>query len=188
MKTILNHIFVGLCLIGLIGNLIALVIFGRKKFANTIFSTYFRLLCLFNILTLLTRIDYFILVYGLKGFRDIIHVTCKLTYYFNYATSSISSWILVVISLDRFVSIVMPSKFMMRKKIQFQLLILAFVFICNMFLFAPILITSDLTNKTLITNNQTVITCRKNSFIYDLFESICSTFIPFIIMFISTLF
>ena len=57
---ILNHIYACICSIGFFANFLALFVFSRKKFQTTIFTTYFRILCLFDILTLLARIDYFL--------------------------------------------------------------------------------------------------------------------------------
>ena len=91
---ILTHIYAIVCSIGLCGNILSLIVYSRKKFQNTIFSTYFRLLSLFDFLTLLIRFDYILNEYDCINIRAFSIFICKLIYYFVYIQPSISSWIL----------------------------------------------------------------------------------------------
>ena len=182
---IVNYIYGAICLIGLIGNILAIVVFSRKKFQNTIFSTYFRIMALFDILTLLFRIDYFLVINNLNGLRNISAVTCKIAFYFIYTLPALSTWILVLISLDRFFSIFLPTRFLLRKKIKFQLIASFVVCFCNFIIFIPPIFTVKM--MTVTNKNETKLDCR-NSPTIDLIDLISSTLIPFLIMFLSTLF
>ena len=161
--------------------------FSKKKYQNTLFSTYFRVLIIIEILILLLRIDFFIKEEDLTSLRLISEFFCKFTMYSIYSTQSMSSWITVLISLDRFVSIVKPTRFLFRKKLLFQLAACSLAIIYNLIFSIHILISYkfEYVNKT---NKKYIVPkCRDKNMATDYIETINSSLIPFILMMILTL-
>ena len=183
---ILYYVYAVVCLIGLIGNMLALIVFSRKKFQNSIFSTYFRILTIFDLLTLLIRVDYFFGKFFNISLRNFTDWSCKLMYFLIYCIPAISSWMLCLISLDRYISIVKHNKFLFRKKTRNQLLACLIIIIYNVCLF--LIPQSSVHMKNINEEmNQTSYKCNNDSFTIYLFDLISSIIIPFTIMLIFTL-
>ena len=185
---ILNGIYALICLIGFLSNLLTFFVYSCKKFFKSIFWTYFRILCFFDIITLLNRVDYFFTVFELINLKELSNVTCKLANFISYFCPSTSAWILVIISLDRFACVCLPFKFMFRKKTQFQLYVSLFIIIYNSIIFVPLYFLSEIyhdpdLNQTI--NNGCSI---NNGIIFDWLYIVNSTLIPFSIMLLSTFF
>ena len=183
---ILKKMYMVACCFGFIGNLTAMFMFSRKKYKNTIFSSYFRILTLIDVLVLLTRIDYFLKDNGKIALRMVSTFFCKSTMYIIYLTPSISSWIMVLISLDRFVSIVMPAKFLFRKQIKYQLLACTVAIVYNTLFSIPVIITYEYYLKK-TSSNTTWPKCSHPSYSIDIIDIINSSMIPFVLMLILTL-
>ncbi len=82
------------------------------------------------------------------------NVLCKLWYYLNYSLDTQSSMLLVYISIDRYVSIKIPSfRFFMRKRNN-QLIYFIFIFMFNLLYYLPVSYNFTLTetNDTLTCN------------------------------------
>lgn len=172
-------------LTGLIFNILALMIFSRKKFEKTIFSTYFRYLCISDTIILLYKLDYMLKEKFFYYLFTIIYF-CKILNYFLYILPSISNWILVIISIDRYLSIVYPTKFLFRKLKQNQILILfaLIIFQAIVWLSIPFLAFVSITNNT--TNESLVYDCLPGTITVDLIDLLDSSLLPSVLMFIST--
>ena len=186
---LINYFYSFICMAGLIGNLLAFSIFSRNKFQNTIFSTYYRVLLLMDLFVILTKLELIIYINQLPTFRIISSLTCKITTYLIYLNPAISAWILVLISVDRFLSIYMPGKFLFRKQIKNQLMACLIVTIYNCIIFIPAIVSSGLRLNLSNTNNNTI-NCHKGDLVHlnDLIELINSILITFIIMILCTIF
>ncbi len=182
---ILLNIFKTVCAISMLGNIFALIVFSRKSFQNTIFSTYFRLLTLFDILTILNGIDDLIILSGSDTYWTKSILICKFAYWINYLMPSISSWILSLISIDRCISIARPQKYLFRKKIKFQLIGCLIVILFNCLCFLPIAIDASIYSSNKIINE--TIVCENHNEASELINSIIGVLIPFLIMFISNI-
>ena len=137
VKTIIVYSYPVISLIGLIANSLSFVIFSRKRFQNTIFSTYFRFYLVYETINLILPINkMFELNFGLY-FSSLSNIFCKLRQVIGYSGYAIAAWFLVVVSLDRFLSIAFPSKFLFRKKHQFQILTSCFIIGFNYCLYIP---------------------------------------------------
>ena len=134
VRTIMTYTFSVISIIGLITNSITFVIFSRKKFKNTIFSTYFRAFLLFQCLNLIMPVNK-MLEFNLNlYFSKISNLTCKLRYFYSFPNYAITAWFLVAISFDRYLSIAFPSKYQFRKSKLFQILT-SLVIICYNYCF-----------------------------------------------------
>ena len=125
--------------------------------------------------------------------RMVSRFFCKFTMYFIYLTPAISSWLTVLISFDRFLSIVKPSKFMFRKKAKYQILASVLVVFYNS-LFLVIVIFDyeykykynyNSTNSNYSTNYPK---CKHYSPTIDIIDVLNSSLIPFIFMIIFTIY
>ena len=182
IRNIISLFCAGFGILSFIANILALIVFSRKKFKNTIFSTYFRIESIYSMLTILIKIDYILLINSKYSFQMISNLTCKLYYFVETFIPATSNWILVLISLDRFVSIVLPTKFLFRKQLKFQLVTCLILFSFNVLLASPFIFVYEIYNNTLEIKNKTSIFCYMTSPIFDVIDVTLSIIIPFILM------
>ena len=105
IKSVILWLFLPIILIGLFGNLFSFIIFSRKRFNTPIFSVYFRFINIIDTFTLIFAInDFLIFKYRLNA-ELVSEFLCHTFYYFNYSTAPSSNWILVIISIDRYMNI-----------------------------------------------------------------------------------
>lgn len=76
-------------------------------------------------------------------------VACKLVYYTIYSAGPISSWTLVVISIDRLLTLAWPMRLTCLTRTRFQLLVLALIFLYNMTFYAYLLVDARFHNATI---------------------------------------
>ena len=137
LKTIIVYTFPVISLVGFITNIISFVIFSRKRFQNTIFSTYFRIYLVFEIMNLILPINkMFELNFGMY-FYFISDFCCKLRRFFANCNYAMTPSFLVLISIDRYLSIAYPAKFPYRKKSLFQILISSVIITVNFGFYTP---------------------------------------------------
>ncbi len=187
---IFGYTYLIISVIGFITNLISFIILSSKTFRNTVFSSYFRFIAFFNILSMIIPINKF-LEYNLNiWIRDFSDSLCKFRMYYFYILFPVYCWGLVAISIDRFIAISYPNKFSFRKKTTFQILVCIIILTFNCIYYIPLLfsfvkISKQFNNKT----NQTIISqrCSNNVYSKDWFNTFNTTIIPFSIMFIFTL-
>jgi hypothetical protein len=189
-KTAVVCLYLLIAVIGLISNLLSFIIFSQKKFQNTVFSIYFRFIVIFDILSMMIPVNKFFEFNLNIWFRDFSDPLCKFRYYYIYVVFPISGWGLVAVSIDRYFSIVYPTKFSIRKNILFQILVCCGILVYNLVYYIPQLfyyinISKSFNNKT----NQTIITkkCVNQNYPTDWLNILNTTLIPFALMFVFTL-
>ena len=189
IRFIVLNIYLPIVAIGFLSNMLAFVVFSRKKFEkNTIFTIYFRFLTAFDTLSLLLPLNkYLEYVYNIY-ISKISDFFCIFRFYILNVISSISGWITVFISLDRLISITSPSRYLIRKNPLFQITICLLIVFISSALFSlninsHIFVSyKNATNKTLITIN-----CLAANYpIFSIIRLIYSDSLPFLIMIIST--
>ena len=97
IRTIIAYSYPLITVIGLITNSITFVIFSRKKFKNTIFSTYFCFLLVFQTLNLITPLNKLLEWNFDFYFSRLSNFTCKLRFWFAYIVTLLmlpGSWLL----------------------------------------------------------------------------------------------
>ena len=188
LGTIKNYVSIITFSFGFVGNLLAFLVFSCKKFQNTIFSTYFRCLCLFDFLYLIIAFLQ-ILSFDIKIVHlfSVSNFSCKILSYFSYFIAAISAWTMVIISLDRMFSIVWPSRFLFRKKSINQIVIIVGMFIFNTIYWSPVLFLADLKYIQNETNQTGRLKCIAVSSLLSCFELINISVVPFSLMIISTI-
>jgi hypothetical protein len=191
MSTIILFIYPLISLVGVSTNILSIVIFSRKRFKKTVFATYFRFLTIIDTFVVLLPINKFFELYFNFYIENQSEFLCKLRFFLPYSIKPNSQWIIVAISLDRFISISRPGKFLFRKKTNFQLFSCSFIFLFNLIYYSigltPYLIvniTYDNISNTTIDSNK----CIFNSPTLMLWmDFINSAILPFVSMTILTI-
>jgi hypothetical protein len=184
---ILNYCYPVIVVIGTLANILAFIIFSRKKFQKTIFSTYFRILLIIDTIGLvylaMGKFLYFKFGINVRNFNE--HF-CRLTLLLAYSIPPISAYILVAISIDRFISIAKPTLFLFRRKASFQIGVCIFIIAANLLysgqLFFSYLAIDYLEDPSV--GPVCLIPYEKTLQTMDLFNS---TIIPFLLMIVSTI-
>ena len=181
--------YVIVLIFGLAGNILSFIVFSRKKFKNTLFSIYFRVLNIADVYTILFALVDF-LKYKVGYEIEIISAFfCKTTFYSLFAISPISGHILVVIAIDRFITTRCPNRFSIRNKKYFQIILCLFITLYNISYYIPMIIFHEFELISVNDSNSTKISyaCNLNdagvTYWMDFFNS---TVIPFALMIIFT--
>ena len=128
---------------GAIGNVFSFIIFSRNKFRKTSFSLYFRVLAICDTFTLLYTIyDMRKEMFGID-LQNGSFYWCKTAYYWLYSIAPVSGWLLVVISMERMLSIIRPNKFLFMKNKKTQALICCLNFAFNLIFYIPLIVYKD---------------------------------------------
>ena len=173
---------------GILFNILAFIIFSREKFQYTIFSTYFRYLCISDTITLIYRLQF---VLQNQLLEKSLYL-CKLfSYIFIYVVPLYSVWILVLISLDRCISIVCPTRFLFRKSKQNQMFASIGIIIVQMVYWLPIPIIGNIEINNHNNSNETEYeidsyVCTYQTLTIDIMDLMDSSIIPTFLMFITT--
>lgn len=75
-------------------------------------------------------------------------LACKLVYYSIYVAGPVSSWTLVLIAIDRLLTLAWPARLAFLSQISFQILAIAVIYIFNMTYYSYILLDAQLANNT----------------------------------------
>ena len=189
--TVLVFILPVVLIMGSIGNVFSFIIFSRDKFRKTSFSLYFRVLAFSDSFTLLYIInDIPNVLYG-QDLQNRSHFWCKTFRYWLYAIAPVSGWLLVVISLDRMLSIIRPNKFLFLKKKQTQATICCLTLAYNLIFYIPLIVFKDYqAQENLNSSNLTEIVYEcvdlEEQNIVNWLDLLNSTILPFLIMVLCT--
>jgi hypothetical protein len=122
---------------GLVGNTLVIVVYRRKAFREKSIAFYSCALAIANTICCI-QIVRLIIKYGHNvEFNLHSSMLCKLDYYFIYSVTPISSHLLVVISLDRMISIVYMRYYSVLKTRRFQLIVVTSIALVNLITYAP---------------------------------------------------
>ncbi len=168
--------------LGLIGNSTGLIVFIRissKIFpTRIIFIIYalINLLCLFYLFTKFLIKNIFSVL-----FYDISVSLCKIGYFLDYFLLSVANYVLVFISMERFLSIKFSKLNTFKKKLN-QFISIFIIVTYNFLLYTPSIYFLSFVNKT----NSTECDFIKNEYnnLMSLMEFINSSLVPFVIMLI----
>ena len=171
--------------VGVLGNILTILVYSRKSFSKLSTKNTWRILATVEIFNVLQLTKHFAKNTFAFNINKVSNFTCKLFVYFSYF-NSIPAWLLTYLSIERFLMI--RSFHRLHKiSIKYQTLIITFCIFWDLVIFSPILILYyvDYENKT---------TCRiiKGYESFDIFfycfDTFNSTILPFLIMFLCSLF
>lgn len=184
-------------LIGLAGNLLNFLVFSRKKFEKLATKNIFRTIAVIDTFCLLQIIDKFF-QYGFGFYlRKYSNLTCKVFTFLIYSFGPMSAWLLVFISIERFISISMPSARIgiLFKRKSFQAKIISCIFAYNLIYYTPFLFRVE--NKCLLEYNLTNVTIDskyccdfvdlESQSILSYLDGFNSSIVPFCLMLLSSL-
>ena len=140
---IINLLMINVLLFGFIGNFLCFKLFLSTKLSKYPISVYFKSISIFDSIVLIEGVNFFIKLNFGFYLSQLNNVMCKIDYYFTYVTSPISPWLMVVVSLDRFLSSAFPNRFLFLHKIRTQLGIIIFIVIINCLLYSFLLWNSS---------------------------------------------
>jgi hypothetical protein len=172
--------------VGVIGNGINVFIFSQKKFRKEAMFRYLIICAITNTLNLFMKFPTTFL------YQDFFQVTssgasCKLTYFFANVLPYTSSWMLVLSSLDRLVSIKYPDRFLFKNKLKFQILVVCIIFLVFVCMNIPYLIFKDVISF----GNNNVMYCENVEYDFNSiaihFGIIFQVILPFIIESVSSI-
>ena len=188
---IISYLRLLLILINLTGNVLNFYIFSRKKFENTIFSSYFRYDIIITLFYLLNNIDSYIVLTWNIEIKLISDLACKLYRYYENFVTPISHYILAFISIDRYLTIVYPKKFLFKNKISFHLKCCIGITVFNLVYYIPSLIYFGLDSGANETTNDSFnnenISCSRRVVILNFLNVLNDVIVPFSIMTIFTI-
>ena len=181
-------------LLGLVGNILAYVIYSKPKFRRTIFWVYFRFLVVVNSCQMLEGIySIFIDHFDLKVEQE-SYFLCLAHLYLSWSWSPLSGFILAIVSVDRYVTICYPTRFMWRNKVRGQLAAIAMSVIFNMTIYSPIMFdllpasanSSEISSTTTTANGSNFTECQEPNELILLIDLFCFSIIPFTFMIVFT--
>ena len=181
-----------LVLFGVPGNAIGFIVFSRKKLAKFPARNIYRFMAIVDTIYLLSQIAQDTMNYIGFDLRLVSDITCKLYKFYNFAFAPISFWLLVYISIERFISIRFRSvKFFQNGKIQF--IIIAAITVYNICLYSPMLDYMQIfeTNINSTNSSQILKRCRLRvpsfSKVISIMDLINAVILPFIFMAITSI-
>ena len=154
METLSIYAEMCIFVLGVSGNALTFIVYSRKHFRRTgVFSVYFRALVVSDTVVLYDCL-YRFLVYTLGVDLDLMSAfTCYTRLYSRYSFCPISGYILLVVSLDRFVSIAWPTRFALRSDRRIQATIVALIVLLNMLVYVELLVNTSFTVGSLRHHN-----------------------------------
>ena len=123
---------------GLFGNSLVMFILTRRKFWK---ESLFRYLFFATIFDTVNG-PFYAWMYNYKEFFliDVVDISCKLSQFFGHFTYLVSPWINVIISVDTYFDVRLPTKFKFRKDIKFQFIIIIILIIIIALINVPYLL------------------------------------------------
>ena len=154
-----------LVLFGLTGNVIIFLVFRRSKFNKTLPRNYFCLLAFTEAISLISVVPYHLTVTGISIYTWNVYY-CKILSFIGYFFPAVSSWLLVIINIERFISVNYKS-IIIFGQISFQTTVVGALFMVNFIIYFTLVhginlvnakgflinddnLVSNLTNKTTV--------------------------------------
>lgn len=139
-KYLLLSLMLASILLGIIGNVLSYLVFSLSpKLRQQSISIYFRAIAIVDTLTLVNGILHFLTATIDFNLSQVNEFFCKTKGPFSYTVGAVSPWLMVVVSIDRFISIRFPRRFPALHKTSLQIGAIMFVLAFN-FLFYVFLI------------------------------------------------
>ena len=187
-----NSIFPLLVLIiGMTGNILGFKVLKSKKLKNIGPILIYKFLFISDMIYL----PQIIIVYMITGFNTDITILsslgCKVYNYFNYSLDAFSAWLLVYISIEKFISIIYPEKrFVLRQNLH-QFLYLLIIVLFSLLYYVPQAFCWDVINVSDTNNETEVLQCVYINYelqqVSSYMDTIHRVILPFLLMAIFSL-
>lgn len=153
-------------IMGSLGNICFLIVYSRETLRKLSIAIYFRFISIINVFIAILVVNTFIQGNFNFNIYDQTKFLCKASYILTYALGPISTWLQVIVSFDRLLNIIFPSKISTLHKFNFQISIITTIFLANTFYYLFTSFDSDLIsdpsnygNLSAAENNATTIYC-----------------------------
>lgn len=186
--------YINMASIGIIANTLMFAVFCGPSLRKHSVSVYFRAMSMSDVVM---NIFFFTFVYEYASGLDLKSTSdfsCKFLAFLLFFMTPLSAWYLVAAGLDRFLTIVFPTKFLFIKKPRFSVslcfLILVYSFAYNFYLFfnfdfVTLNRTKNAENSTYFVINSYCVF--KNVKLFSTADFINTCLLPFVIMVTSTI-
>lgn len=131
LTDILHVLMLAVVVFGFLGNFLSFRIYSSSSLRKHPISIFFRTIAVFDSIMLVNGFSFLLYKKYDFSFNRLSDFICKFKNYFFYACGPISPWIMVVISIDRLISIMFPKRFPILFKSQFQICVILAVTIYN---------------------------------------------------------
>lgn len=138
---------------GVIGNILVIIVFSTKKVKKITSSLAYRSLALADSFFLIMRVTIKLISNFTIDVRILSVIPCKVISYINPAVGPVSAWLIVYISIERFITI-KYFNFTLIKKQYFKILTILGIFSYNLILYIPFAIFHGIKIKGNGTNAQ----------------------------------
>ena len=151
VDAVVNHMFLYFLIfsiiLGAFGNLLNFIIFtsSASRMRKHSMSIYFRTIAIFDTIMLVETSLYFVHEMFNYDIAQLNGFFCKTSMYFLYSTGAISPWLMVIVSVDRFLSIRFGRRFSLIFKTSFKISI-----ICGIVVYCYLLYSFTTWNTELI--------------------------------------
>lgn len=186
-----------LIIVGTVNNLLLFAVYSRKKFASLPTRNIWRVLAIIDIFCLVQITKYFSLNTFDYNLFNINLFTCKFIGYLTHC-GIMSAWLVVYISLERMLSILLPKANKRLRKFQvlicigiisFYILFYSQRLVYNGFIYSNSTTDDNTTNDTITTRKCTYLPkYRTESNVFKWIDTTLSTILPFILMFLCSIF
>jgi hypothetical protein len=118
--------------VGIVGNILSFKVFSTPNLSRQSFSLYFRVMAL-NDLAISVLTLGFIVIYVFEfNFKNVDFLLCTTYDYISYVLSPVSAYLLVTISIDRFVKIKFQNRLSFLFKRSVQITLISSIYVYNM--------------------------------------------------------
>lgn len=164
-RHIYNYSLLNIVILGFIGNFLCLKMFTSTKLNKYPISIYFSAISIFDSAMLVYTIYFYIKENSDFNMKHVNNgILCKFWFYFWYATGPISAWLMVIVSLDRFLTIVFPRQFSLIHKSTVQIAVIFSIAAYNYLLYSSMIWNTEI--KTC--NNKLFDFCLKSCYCFKL--------------------
>lgn len=183
--------------IGIISNVISIIVYCRKKLRATPMGRYFIILCISNIIVLLLRFydpqygtniatntsDYNVSFISMIKSDDVLH--CKLEYFFFGVFSDFCGWIPILVSIDRLIRVLYPTKTFVDKALFQSAAIIIILIVLSMINLVPVLYSTVIAGQDGIFCNLPTLNVMR---LVAIIDGLAFAFIPFVSMTLCSVF
>jgi hypothetical protein len=148
--------------LGILANLVTFLIFQRKRFRTQSFSIYAKFMAFSDSIVLWSNITQSIgFIFDNSNIILVSSFFCTTDKYARAAFLLMSQILLVLITIDRLLTVVFPNRFMMLRRMPFQLTIIAVALTYSMTVFIMFPFNQALITQA-VTNTSTTLVCYLN--------------------------
>lgn len=136
---ILHYFLVNIIIFGFVGNILCFKIYSTVALRKHSISLFFRTIAIIDTFMLLSGFMFFLEQrYDFK-FITLNVLFCKCKDFLFDSAGPVSPWLMCVVSIDRYISIAFPKRFLVLFKFKFQLCVIFFIFVFNYALYSPVI-------------------------------------------------